>query len=257
MKIIRFKNNNFQGFGRLEDEAIIPFIKGCNPFNSDLSDESFDKSISYKLNDCELLKPVVPSKVIGIALNYPGVSDNKPTQEPLVFIKGQNSVVRSNTEVKLPNKLPTWGEAELALIVGKKAEGIIPDQAAQNYILGFCVANDITCDNTEGRDHHLAISKSQDGFCPIGSFIETNYEYENKTIRGYQNGELIREGNSSDMIYKIPEIISYLSGYITLLPGDIILTGSPKRVREKMYLSKNDTYTVVIEGLEEIHTKFR
>ncbi len=256
MKIIRFKNKNLHGFGRLEEEVITPFISGNNPFNCDLSEECFEKDFSLKLQECELLKPVNPSKVIGVALNYPGVSDQKSSGEPLVFLKSSNAVVSFNTEVSLPSRLHAWGEAELAVIINREIKNISEGQNVEDCILGYCASNDITCNNTEKRDHHLAISKSQDGFCPMGSFIETDYQYENKMIRGYQNGDLIREGNTSDMLFNIEKIVRYLSSCMTLFPGDIILTGAPPRVREKIYLSKGDSYSVSIEGLEEITTKF-
>ena len=256
MKIIRFKNKTLHCYGRLEGEVITPLIGGNTPFNCDLSEEFFEKGTGLKLDDCELLTPVNPSKVIGVALNYPGVSNQKSSGEPLVFLKSSNAVVGLNTDVSLPRSLPAWGEAELAVIINREMKEIPKSQKVEECILGYCVANDVTCNNTDERDHHLAISKSQDGFCPIGSFIETNYQYENKMIRGYQNGHLIREGNTSDMIFKIHQIIRYLSNSMTLLPGDIILTGAPPRVREKIYLSKNDIYKVSIEGLDEIDTKF-
>jgi len=256
MKIIRFKYNNLLGYGRLEGGVVTPLKDGNTPFNCDLSDEFFENESGLKFDDCDLLMPVNPSKVIGVALNYPGVSNQKSSETPLVFLKSSNAVVSLDTSVSLPRNLPTWGEAELAVIINKKIKKISESDKVEEYILGYCVANDVTCNNTDKRDHHLALSKSQDGFCPIGSFIETDYHYENKIIRGYQNGELIREGNTSDMIFNIHQIIRYLSDSMTLLPGDIILSGAPPRVREKIYLSKNDIYTVSIEGLEEIHTKF-
>jgi len=256
MKIIRFKYNNLLGYGRLEGEVVTPLKDGNTPFNCDLSNEFFENESGLKFDDCELLMPVNPSKVIGVALNYPGVSSQRSSETPLVFLKSSNAVVSLDTSVSLPRNLPTWGEAELAVIINKKIKKISESDKVEEYILGYCVANDVTCNNTDKRDHHLALSKSQDGFCPIGSFIETDYHYENKIIRGYQNGELIREGNTSDMIFNIHQIIRYLSDSMTLLPGDIILSGAPPRVREKIYLSKNDIYTVSIEGLEEIHTKF-
>tara|TARA_B100001013_G_C24587591_1_gene433423 strand:+ start:71 stop:841 length:771 start_codon:yes stop_codon:yes gene_type:complete len=255
MKIIQFRKAKYQGFGRLEDNHVIPFLSDKNPFNSDLSEECFEKDLQYDLTDCELLAPINPSKVVGIALNYPGVSDNIDKKDPLVFMKGSNAVISSDKRVSLPKNLGTWGEAELAFVIKKEARNIsIAD--VESYILGFCVANDMTCHNTAERDHHLARSKSQDGFCPIGTFIDTNYNYECKEIMAYQNAELIRKGNTSDMIFKIDQILVYLSSFMTLLPGDIILTGSPPRVREKIYLNRNDTYTISIEDLEQIETKF-
>tara|TARA_B100000945_G_scaffold319543_1_gene326994 strand:+ start:6695 stop:7468 length:774 start_codon:yes stop_codon:yes gene_type:complete len=256
MKIIRFKNKDLHGFGRLEDGVVTPLTGSNTPFDCDLSKDYFEKDISFKLEDCELLKPLNPSKVIGVALNYPGVSNLESSEDPLVFLKSSNAVVSSSTDVSLPKSLPTWGEAELAVVIGRETRDISESQTVEDYILGYCVANDVTCDNTERRDHHLAISKSQDGFCPIGSFIETDYQYENKMIRGYQNGDLIREGNTSEMIFNVEIIVKYLSSCMTLSPGDIILTGAPPRVRGKIYLSKGDTYSVSIEGLEEITTQF-
>ena len=109
-------------------------------------------------------------------------------------------------------------------------------------------------DAYSGRDHHLARSKSADGFCPVGKFIDLDYQYQNKKIQGYQNNILIREGNTNEMIFSIDKIISWLSSWMTLNPGDIILTGAPKRVCEKKFLKSGDLYTVRLEGFDELTT---
>jgi len=254
MKIVRFKNQDYVGFGKCDQYHITPFLKGKDPYNTSLSDDSFEKSIKFELKECAFLPPVKPSKIIGVALNYPGVSENIDKENPLIFLKSSNTITTSNSVV-LPKNLKAWGEGELGVIIKKQAKEI-DAKDAEDFILGFTVVNDVTCNNFQGRDHHLARSKSQDGFCPISNYIETDYDYTGKVIEAYQNDELIRKGNTSDMVFDIPSIIEYVTSFMTLFPEDIIITGAPPRVREKIYLQTNDTYRISIDGLEEIETKF-
>ena len=122
----------------------------------------------------------------------------------------------------------------------------------KEYILGYTIANDITTSYKNNHDHHLALSKSLDNYCPIANFIETNFNYKNKIIEGFHNGILIRKANTSKLILNPSEILSHLSSFITLYPGDLILTGAPPRVTSRKYLKKNDSYKVKISNLGSI-----
>ncbi|MBT7896745.1 MAG: hypothetical protein HN564_07085 [Flavobacteriales bacterium] len=255
MQIVRYKKEDYQRFGRLQDGSITPFITGNDPYNCDLGDGCFDVNNQFNLKECELISPISPTKIIGVALNYPGVSGNLDSQKPLIFLKASNAIISSKSRVTLPRDLKAWGESELGVIIKQKIININASEV-KDCILGYTIVNDITCHNTEGRDHHLARSKNQDGFCPTGDYIETNFSYKNKMIRAYQNDHLLREGNTNDMIFDVDIIIEYVSSFMTLYPGDLIITGAPPRVREKVYLAKDDTYRISIEGFEDIETKF-
>ena len=118
------------------------------------------------------------------------------------------------------------------------------------------MGNDISCSNVDNRDHHLARSKSADNFCPVGEYIDTTYDHKNKFIRAYHNDQLLRDGNTSEFIWSPSKIIFELSKWMTLNPGDLILTGAPKRVRDRQFLEHGDEYRIEIEGLPILSNRF-
>jgi len=238
-------------------------IDGCKIF---ILNSSFNIELDYiyykdfitdevNISDVQFLPPCLPSKIVGIALNYPGVGEIKSgLDEPLAFIKGLNTLVLDDFVLNLPPHIMAWGECELAAVIKHKVKNISSDKVHES-ILGFMPANDITCNNFYKRDHHLARSKSADGFCPVGKYIDLDYQYHNKKIQGYHNNILIREGNTDDMIFSIEKIIRWLSTWMTLNPGDIILSGAPPRVRDKQFLKSGDLYSVKVEGFDDLNTE--
>jgi hypothetical protein len=115
---------------------------------------------------------------------------------------------------------------------------------------------DVTAENVEGRDHHLARSKGADTFCPIGPWIDTEFDSSDARIEAYQNEKLIRQGNLSNRIWKDEQVLQWLSQWMTLDIGDIILTGTPPRVTEKTFLNDGDIFEVKIEGLGSLKNRF-
>lgn len=210
-----------------------------------------------KLENIKLLPPCEPKKIIGLAINYQGATGQiEDMGEPMVFIKPGTSVIGPGDAIKCPfENTKVWMEAELAIVIGKKARNINFEET-ENYILGFTVANDVTADNKYEWDHHLARSKGADTFCPIGPWIDTSFKPANQTIEGYQNGELLRKGSLDQRLFKEKEIISFLSRWITLEPFDVILTGAPARVRPRQYLEHGDKCVCKIEGLGELENHF-
>ena len=255
MYLCRFLYNDIHPkYGLLDGSKIFSLN---NLFHIELDFNFIKDFISDEVNasDVKFLPPCEPSKIIGIALNYPGVGEiNSNLDEPLVFIKGLNSLVLDNVPLVLKSSDMAWGECELAAVIKHKVKNI-KSNTVLDSILGFMPANDITCNNFGNRDHHLARSKSVDGFCPVGKFIDLDYQYKNKKIQGYQNDILIRDGNTNNMVYSIEKIIEWLSSWMTLNPGDIILTGAPPRVREKQFLRPDDTYSVRIEGFDNLNIR--
>jgi 2-keto-4-pentenoate hydratase/2-oxohepta-3-ene-1,7-dioic acid hydratase in catechol pathway len=247
-------NDHNPKYGLIDDSKI--FILN-NSFNIELDYIYYKDFITDEvdISGVQFLPPCEPSKIVGIALNYPGVAEsNSDLEEPLVFIKGLNTLVLDNVVLDLSPAIMAWGECELAAVIKHKVKNISSDSVHKS-ILGFMPANDITCNNLYKRDHHLARSKSADGFCPVGKYIDLDYQYCNKKIQGYQNNILIREGNTDDMIFSIEKIIEWLSTWMTLNPGDIILTGAPPRVREKQFLKPGDLYSVRVEGFDNLNLK--
>lgn len=210
-----------------------------------------------KLENIRLLSPCKPNKIIGLAINYQGSTGQIANMdEPMVFIKPGSCVIGPGDAIKCPfEDTKVWMEAELAIVVGKKARNVSIEEA-ENYILGFTVANDVTAENKYEWDHHLARSKGVDTFCPIGPWIDTSFKPSNQIIEGYQNGELLRKGTLDQRLFKENEIIAFLSRWITLEPFDTILTGAPARVRPRQYLKNGDKCVCKIEGLGEIENHF-
>jgi len=253
MKIVRCRKLGEQvlAYGCLQGDIIHPIIRG--PFEDEME---YDELTKMPFNEAILGVPCEPTKVIAVAINYKGATGQTPNMsEPLVFIKGNNSVAAFNEKVTLPFRSNTWGEAELGVVIRKRGKKI-GHHAVLDHILGYISANDVSCDNVDNRDHHLARSKSADGFCPIGYYIDTDYEFRNKSIVGYHNDLLLRKGNTSEMIWDPEKIVIWLSSWMTLYPGDVILTGTPSRVRERLFLKGGDTYTVEIEDFPKLITRF-
>jgi 2-keto-4-pentenoate hydratase/2-oxohepta-3-ene-1,7-dioic acid hydratase in catechol pathway len=177
--------------------------------------------------------------------------------EPVIFLKGANTITSGKEVVHLPFPLNCWGESELGFVVKKTIKDMGNEEFdSSSYILGFLPCNDVSCSNISERDHHLARSKSADNFCPVGEYIDTEYNPENKSIKAYHNGELLRDGNTSEFIWNPNKIIYELSKWMTLCPGDLILTGAPKRTRDRQFLEDGDEYAVEIEGLPILTNTF-
>lgn len=254
MKIIRFKDvkNDVISYGIIKSNVIYPIIG--NPYSKDINVEK-NRTISFDSN--LLLVPCKPTKVVALAINYEGATgQTKAMSEPLVFLKSTNAVVGFNHKVKLPFTSNTWGEAELGIVIKKTTSSQVSETNVKEYILGYVPANDVSCDNVDGRDHHLARSKSADGFCPVGQYIDTNYDYRNKEVLAYHNDILLRKGNTNQMIWNPERIIVWLSNWLTLYPGDIVITGTPSRVRDRLFLKDGDTYTIKIQGFPDLVTSF-
>jgi 2-keto-4-pentenoate hydratase/2-oxohepta-3-ene-1,7-dioic acid hydratase in catechol pathway len=253
MKIIRYKYKEKVYYGTtIKDEVYVfedfPFLIQEDDLCNNI------KATGLDLHDIELLPPVVPQKIIAVAENYVKSSSEKVSLEPIVFLKAPNALTLSK-KVFLPFDLKTWGESELAFVISKDASKISIEDAG-DHIFGYLAANDVTSTNIEGRDHHLARSKSADGFCPLGSYIDTAYDYKNKSVRSWHNGIKLREASTDDLIWSPERIIYEVSKWMTLNSGDLVLTGAPPRVRDRMYLQNSDRFCVDIEGLESIETEF-
>ncbi len=255
MHLCRFLYNDMNpNYGLIDSDRILILNSS---FNIGVESAYFKDYIaeSVKISDVKFLPPCEPTKIVGIALNYPGVDeDSSYVDEPLVFVKGINALALGDNNFDLPPSMDAWGECELAIVIKHKLKNINISSVHEG-ILGFVPANDITCNNFHKRDHHLARSKSADGFCPVGRYIDIDYEYHNKKILAFQNNILIREGNIDDMIFSVEKIVQWLSTWMTLQPGDIILTGAPPRVRAKQFLKPGDTYSVRIEGFDDLNTE--
>lgn len=227
MRIARFTLHDRPTYGVLEDgsERLVvldgdPLFGGTKPTGQIAA-----------LDEVRLLSPVIPrSKVIGVADNYrPAGQRQDPASHPTCFFKPNTSVIGPDT----PVVVPPWAdevhiEAELAVVIKTLAKNVSAAEA-ETVILGYTVANDISA-----RDPHTAVgphaaAKGFDTACPLGPWlvVGSDLDLTNLTVRARVDGQVWQEGTTADMVHKIPELIEYLTGCMTLLPGDVILTGTP------------------------------
>ncbi len=204
-----------------------------------------------------LLPPVDPPNIICIGLNYRKHAEETGIAipaEPLIFIKTTTSLCGPGDAIVLPAYSPDRidYEAELAIVIGKRARDITEDEVP-DFILGYTVANDVSNRAAQFTDGQWARAKSHDTFCPVGPAIVTDIDPDNLKITCRLDGRVMQDSRTSDMIFSCRRIVSYLSRSFTLLPGTIILTGTPEGVGFKrtppVYLQPGQVVEVEIEGI--------
>ena len=196
-----------------------------------------------------ILPPVMPSKIVCVGLNYKdhAAEQKKPLPaEPLLFIKPSTSVIGPGA----PIEAPAWAgrvdhEAELGVVIGKRAFNV-PLGKAYDYILGMIAVNDVTARELQQTDGQYTRSKGFDTFAPIGPCIAVGLEGRDLQVRGYVNGDLRQDSRTRELIFTIPELVSFISSVMTLLPGDIISTGTPSGIGP---IKPGDQVTIHVEGV--------
>jgi 2-keto-4-pentenoate hydratase/2-oxohepta-3-ene-1,7-dioic acid hydratase in catechol pathway len=198
-----------------------------------------------------ILPPVVnPSKIVAIGLNYAAhVTENDPNRvaptEPVIFMKPQTALIGQGAAIELPDHNRTDCEAEFCIVMGKTAYRVSEDEAL-SYVLGYTCGNDVSERVQQRKDGQWVRAKGYNTFAPLGPVIETELDIDNLDISSYQNGELRQHSNTSNMIFKPAFLVSFISNVMTLLPGDVIMTGTPEGVWQ---LNPGDTVEVRIEGI--------
>jgi 2-keto-4-pentenoate hydratase/2-oxohepta-3-ene-1,7-dioic acid hydratase in catechol pathway len=206
----------------------------------------------FALADVRLLAPILPSKVIAIGRNYAAHAaelGNDVPERPLIFLKPSTSVIGTGDLIRLPvDSQQVEHEAELALVIGKLAKDV-PRERALDVVFGYTCANDVTARDQQRADVQFTRAKGYDSFCPIGPWIETNFDPSAVRVRCLVNGTVTQDGNTRDMIFDVATIVSFMSHVMTLVPGDVILTGTPAGVGP---IVDQDTVTVAIDGIGEL-----
>lgn len=202
------------------------------------------------LADAKLLAPVIPrSKVIGVGLNYAehaSEMDERSGDDPVVFLKPNTSVIGPEDPIRLPAGVGRVDhEGELAIVIGSLAKNVTREDFA-SVILGYTIANDVTARDLQARDGQWTRSKGFDTFCPLGPAIETEIDPSDIRIETRVDGDLRQVGSTSEMVHDIPSLIEFISSIWTLLPGDVILTGTPAGVGE---IRDGEVVEVTISGL--------
>lgn len=242
MKIVRFTTGGRAGYGTLDDE-VIHGIEGT-PYR-----RRKHSSYRYKLSDVKLLPPCTPSKVIAIGLNYyKHGSELKMAipSEPLIFLKPSTAVIGPDDDIIYPDSSEQVDyEAELGVVIKTRAYRVA-EAKALDYVLGYTCFNDITARDLQKKDGQWTRAKGFNTFAAIGPWIETELDPGNTDLEARLNGEIKQRGNTRDLIFPVPRLISFISQIMTLLPGDVIATGTPEGVGP---MNPGDTIEIKIDKI--------
>jgi 2-keto-4-pentenoate hydratase/2-oxohepta-3-ene-1,7-dioic acid hydratase in catechol pathway len=243
MKLARFSlpNESFLRTGIIEGNRI-------REYTGDMFTNFTETDNEFPLEAVRLAAPIVPRNIIGIGKNFVDEGAEKPSvpELPILFFKPVTTVIGPDEAIRLPEGTEKIKfEAELAVVIGKSARNVAPSEAV-DLILGYTVANDVGAVNYFHPEGHWTIGKSFDTFCPLGPIIETEYDYRCAHIRATVNGEVKQDAPMERIITPVDIMISYISRFMTLMPGDVILTGTPAGAD---FVKDGDIVDCIIEGI--------
>ncbi|MEI2712575.1 MAG: fumarylacetoacetate hydrolase family protein [Nocardioides sp.] len=236
-------------FGQPGEDAVIvelvgdPLFAGVKPAQTE-----------HRHADVRLLAPVIPrSKVVAIGRNYADHAKEmgmEIPEEPLIFLKPNTSVIGPGDPIHYPPQSSNVHfEGELAVVIGRICRDV-PVEQATDVIYGYTIGNDVTARDLQRKDVQFTRGKGFDTFCPLGPWIETDLDPDDftqgRSVQTYLDGDLKQDGNTRDLIFDIPTLIAYVTSVMTLLPGDVILTGTPAGVGP---MEVGSEVEVAIEGL--------
>jgi 2-keto-4-pentenoate hydratase/2-oxohepta-3-ene-1,7-dioic acid hydratase in catechol pathway len=242
MRLVRFRFGDRIATGVVEGEAVRA-LAGTFFENPVPSGEEIP------LDDVRLLAPILPSKVLCLGKNYAAHAaefGGEVPEEPLVFLKPSTSVSGPGDPIPLPpisNRVDY--EGELAVVIGRIARNVRAEETFR-YILGYTCGNDVTLRDLQKKDDQWARAKGFDGSCPLGPWVETELDPIDVHLETRVNGEVRQSASTSDMVFGVATIIEFVTAFMTLLPGDVIMTGTPEGVGK---LEPGDRVEVVIDGL--------
>ena len=242
MKIVRFKAGGKTRYGVLEGTHIVEYAG--TPYGT------FKKGRKrYALRQTVLLAPVVPSKIVGVGLNYRDHAEemSRPLpSEPLVFFKPVSAVCGPDDPIVFPPQVGRVDyEAELAIVIKKRCRHV-PAERAREHVLGYTCLNDVTARDLQARDGQPTRAKAFDSFCPVGPCIATDIDPNGVDIESYLNGEKRQSSNTKHFIFPVEDLVARVSAVMTLLPGDVITTGTPAGIGP---MQPGDKVEVRIEGI--------
>ena len=242
MKLIRFKHNGEIFNGSILEDGIS--IKSDSP-------------IDLKLDEVELVAPVAPSKIVSVGLNYRDHAkelDMPVPSEPVIFIKPNTALIGPGEDIIYPaSSTRVDYEAELGVVIKDRTRNVTQEEA-KSHVLGFTCANDVTARDLQKKDGQWTRAKSFDTFAPIGPWIETDINPDNLKIRSYLNGEIKQSSSTSEFIFSVWYLVSFISSVMTLLPGDVILTGTPAGIGR---MKPGDKVIVEIEGIGRLENQVK
>jgi 2-keto-4-pentenoate hydratase/2-oxohepta-3-ene-1,7-dioic acid hydratase in catechol pathway len=242
MRLVRFRHGDRIAAGRVEGDYVHP-IRGTFFENPVPTGEE------VPLADVRLLAPLIPSKVVAVGRNYVEHAQelgNEMPEEPLIFLKPSTAVIGPGDAIPYPSlSHQVEHEGELAVVMGRIARRVRAEEAGA-AILGYTCGNDVTARDLQRKDSQWTRGKGFDGFCPIGPWVETEVDGIDLAIECRVNGVVRQAARTSQMAFGVAELVEYVTQVMTLLPGDVILTGTPAGVGP---LAVGDTVEVEIEGI--------
>ena len=242
-RFARFRLKDKEHYGLLEDKIY--------PITGNIFCQYEVSSSGFNLDEVKLLPPCQPSKIILVGLNYydhikESSSASGVPEEPVIFIKPPTSLIATEEEILYPPQIKRLDfEAELAVVMRQNCKDILPEKA-KDCIFGYTCLNDITARDLQKKDVQWSRAKSFDTFCPLGPFISVGINPGNLKIESYLNGKIQQSSNTNRMIFSVDRIVSFVSKIMTLLPGDVISTGTPAGVNS---LSSGDIIEIKIEHI--------
>jgi 2-keto-4-pentenoate hydratase/2-oxohepta-3-ene-1,7-dioic acid hydratase in catechol pathway len=273
VKLITFKSVDGLALGILGTDGVLPLDRSPEAFFADperglaVARQAEQRTSSTRRESELTLGPVVPApgKILAVGLNYRrhAMETHAAIPEtPVLFSKFNNSLAASGEPVPLPPVASQYDyEVELGVVIGRRAAGV-PVERALEYVLGYCTANDLSARDLQFRTTQWLLGKTMDKFCPVGPYLVTRDEVSDPqrlALRTWVNGELRQNSSTADMIFSVAQIVSYASEYMTLEPGDLIITGTPEGVilgmpEPRSWLRSGDEVVVEVEGLGRLVT---
>jgi 2-keto-4-pentenoate hydratase/2-oxohepta-3-ene-1,7-dioic acid hydratase in catechol pathway len=243
MKVARYSHDGQVSFGIVDDNYLIQ-LKG-HP----LVNQYETTGERVLISDVKLLAPTLPSKVVCVGKNYGAHIAEMglaASAEPTLFFKPNSAIVGHGDTIMLPHQSSQAEvEVELAIVIGQLTKNVAPEQAL-NAVWGYTVANDVTARDLQFTDDQWARSKAFDTFCPLGPWIETDWIPGGQRIWSEIDGQVAQDSKIDQMIHGVAQILSYVSQNMTLLPGDVILTGTPAGITK---FDSGQTVTCSVEGI--------
>jgi 2-keto-4-pentenoate hydratase/2-oxohepta-3-ene-1,7-dioic acid hydratase in catechol pathway len=240
VRYVRYAHQGVTAYGILDGQTI-------RELRGDLFAGPVPTGRQHALADVKLLAPCEPSKVIAVGLNYRShLGDRPPTAYPGLFTKYPTSIIATEEPIVLPpDAQNAHYEGELVVVIGRRAKNVPPAEAS-SYVFGVTAGNDVSERDWQRADLQWFRAKAADTFGPLGPAIVTGLDYDNLLLQTRLNGEVVQSERTRDLIFDVATIVSYVSRYVTLLPGDVIYTGTPGTTRR---IQPGDVVEIEIEGV--------
>jgi 2-keto-4-pentenoate hydratase/2-oxohepta-3-ene-1,7-dioic acid hydratase in catechol pathway len=257
VRIARFSVDDEPKYGVVETDDPDGLVGTVNVLDSD----PLYRPVQFtgerlQLADVRLLAPVIPrSKVVCVGRNYAAHAaelGNDVPEQPMIFLKPNTSVIGPRDGIVYPEQTNDLHfEGELAIVIGRICRDL-PRERADEVIFGYTIANDVTARDLQKTDGQWARAKGYDTFCPLGPWIQTDLDASDVRVSTELNGETKQDGRTSQFIFDIPEVLAYITSFTTLLPGDVVLTGTPAGVGPML---PGDEVAISVEGIGTLTNK--